>query len=136
MRSMTRFLNSGKLRQPEEPASTMVVTPLRRVKPSGARLQRTVVVVLVVEAPEDVGVEVDEAGCDVESGDVDGLDGGVGGDAYGDFGDLAVLDGYVTDGVDVVLGVDDVAAFEQEVVVFRGGGVWPALAPVGPLHLR
>ena len=59
-------------------------------------------------------------GDDVEAGDVDGLDGGVGGNAYGDFGDLAVLDGYVADGVDVVLGVDDVAAFEEEVVVFCG----------------
>ncbi len=34
-RSMTRVLNSSKLRQPAQPASATVVTPARRVKPSG-----------------------------------------------------------------------------------------------------
>ena len=35
----------------------------------------------------------------------------------GDGRDLAVLDGDVAHGVDLVLGVDDVSALEQEIVV-------------------
>ena len=34
-RSMTRDLKSSKLRQPAQPASATVVTPTRRVNPSG-----------------------------------------------------------------------------------------------------
>ena len=34
-RSMTRALNSSKLRHPAQPASATVVTPARKVKPSG-----------------------------------------------------------------------------------------------------
>ena len=37
-RSITVFLNCAKLRRPEEPASTTVVTPTRRAKASGKML--------------------------------------------------------------------------------------------------
>ena len=37
-RSMIRSLKSSKLRQPEPPASTTVVTPTRSAKPSGYTL--------------------------------------------------------------------------------------------------
>ena len=38
-RSITRVLKSAKLRHPDDPRSTTVVTPLRNVKPSGGRLR-------------------------------------------------------------------------------------------------
>ena len=37
-RSMTRLRKSSKLRQPELPASTIVVTPDRKLNPSGSTL--------------------------------------------------------------------------------------------------
>ena len=37
-RSMTRFRKSSKLRQPELPASTIVVTPVRKLNSSGNTL--------------------------------------------------------------------------------------------------
>ena len=58
-------------------------------------------------------VHIDEAGDDVETGDIDHLDGLGGGDIGSDLGDLAVGDGYVHDGADLVFAVDDVPPFEQ-----------------------
>jgi hypothetical protein len=62
---------------------------------------------------------VDEAGGDVDVDDASGF-GGV--DSGGDGGDLAGGDGDVAGSVDAVLGVDDVAAPEEEVVLGLGEG--------------
>jgi hypothetical protein len=64
-----------------------------------------------------VDVDVDEAGCEVEAGDVDGLLRRVGGDGWLDGGDLAVADGNVEFGIDVILRIDDVAVAEDEIVL-------------------
>ena len=64
--------NSPKLRQPELPASTTVVTPLRKREAIGAHaiLAR---IFAVHAAGEDMHVHVDQAGRHVERGDIDGL---------------------------------------------------------------
>jgi hypothetical protein len=64
-----------------------------------------------------VGVDVDEAGGDVEAGDVDDLEGLGRVDAGGDGGHLAARDGDVAHGVDPVPGIDDVPAAQQDVVL-------------------
>jgi hypothetical protein len=64
-------------------------------------------------------MEIDEAGCDDQAGGVDdaaSADRGV-----GDAGDFAVADADVADRVEVSLGVEDAAAFEDEIVLLRGG---------------
>jgi hypothetical protein len=68
-----------------------------------------------------VGVDVDQAGRDVEPGDVDGLQRLRGRDVGRDRPHGPVLDGHVADGIDVVPGIDDVAALEEQVVVLRRG---------------
>ncbi len=62
-------------------------------------------------------VDIDEAGGEVEAGDVYGLLGGAGRDRRLDGGDLAVENRYIAVGVDVVLRVDDVAVAEDEIVL-------------------
>ena len=59
-------------------------------------------------------MNVDEAGDDVHAfgvGDARGLRSG---DVNGDFGDSAAVDGHVEFGGAAVLGVDDVAAFDEK----------------------
>jgi hypothetical protein len=73
----------------------------------------------VAEAGEDVDVDVDESGREVEAGDVDGLLRRSCRDRWFDGGDLAITDGYVAFGVDIVLRVEDVAVAEDEIVLLR-----------------
>ena len=61
-------------------------------------------------------VNIHQAGRDVEARDVHDLGGLCGIDIARDRGDAAVLDGDVHDCVNVVPGIDDVAALEQQIV--------------------
>ena len=74
-RSITRVLKSSKLRQPAPPASTTVVTPTRKREAVGVDAVVAGVGALLAGARVDVGVDVDQAGRDVEAGDVDRLEG-------------------------------------------------------------
>ncbi len=76
---------------------------------------------VVAKSDEDVNVDVDEAGSEVETGDVDGFFGGAGGDGWLDGGDLAIANGNVSLHVDVVLRVDDVAVAKNEIVLLSMG---------------
>jgi hypothetical protein len=67
-----------------------------------------------------VRVEIDEAWCDVEASGVDGLDRTRGGDVRLDRGDPAIGERDVADGIDAVSRVDDVSAFQQQLVRLRG----------------
>jgi hypothetical protein len=64
-------------------------------------------------------MQVDEAGCDDEAGGVD--DAPSAERDVGDAGDLAVANADVADRVEVSLGVDDAAPFEDEIVLLGGG---------------
>ena len=66
-------------------------------------------------AEVDVGVEVDEAGDDVEAGSVDDFAGLAGVEAGGDGGYLAVADGDVGAGGKAACGVADVAMADEQV---------------------
>ena len=70
---------------------------------------------VVAKAGEDVDVDVDQARSEVEAGDIDRLLCGGGGNREFDGGDLAIANGDVALGVDVVLWVDQVAIAEDEV---------------------
>ena len=72
---------------------------------------------VVAKSGEDVHVDVDEPGREIETGDVDGFLGGAGGNGWFDGGDLAVANGYVTFRVDVVFRIDDVAVAKDEIVL-------------------
>ena len=61
-----------------------------------------------------VGVKIDQAGGDVEPGNVDRLCGFVSRYVSGDAYDAVLLDRYVEDTVYIVARVDNVAALEQE----------------------
>ena len=73
----------------------------------------------------DMGVNVNEAGSEVEAFGVDGFGGVRRRDIFFDSGDFVVADGNVTDFVEIVLWVEDGGAFDKEVVFFlseeRGG---------------
>ncbi len=71
----------------------------------------------------EVGLEVDEAGGDDVVADLDDFAALRGGNAGGDLADAAFGDGDVEAAVAFVFGVDDAAAFENEVVDlgFLGG---------------
>ena len=66
----------------------------------------------------DVDVNVDEARRDIQAVEVDHLRGGRRGDVLFDGGDQAFRDRHVPRLVDVVLRIDDVAVFQQQ-IVFR-----------------
>ena len=66
---------------------------------------------------KDVDVDVDEARSDIEPRDVDHLQGAGRIEAGGDRRHLAVRDGDITHGTDPVAGVDDVATFQQQIVL-------------------
>jgi hypothetical protein len=68
-------------------------------------------------AIRDVDVNVDEAGSDIEAGGVDDFSGGRSGNVFIDGGDFAGGNGDVHDAVNVICGVDDVAALEEKIVV-------------------
>src|SRR5579871_1146074 len=85
-----------------EAIGILAVIAVVRVAPARARI--------------DVHVDVDEAGSDVEAGDIDDLPGLRGIDVGRDLGDAAVADRHVADFVDVILGVDNVAALEKKIV--------------------
>jgi len=69
---------------------------------------------------EQMRVDVHQAGCDIEAAGVDGFASARGIDGGGDFGDLAGLNGHVAERVDVVSGIDDVSALEQQVILREG----------------
>src|SRR5205823_5493798 len=69
---------------------------------------------------EQMRVDVHQTGRDVEAAGVDDLAGARRIDGGGDFGDLAGLNGHVAERVDVVSGIDDVSAFEQQVILGEG----------------
>ena len=115
-RSMTRRLKSSKVRHPELPASATVVTQLRSVKSSGATLQVAPAVGVGLLAGVGVHVDVDEAWRDIQSRDIDRLQGLRRWDVRGDGGDLPVLDRHVANGAEPISGVDDPPALEQQVV--------------------
>jgi hypothetical protein len=71
---MRRCLKSSKFFQPEQPASTTVVTPTRKVKPSGGNAVVACVGATFADPVVDVDVKINEARCDVEALDVDGLE--------------------------------------------------------------
>ena len=84
---MTRSLKSSKLRQPEQPASATVVTPLRKVKPSGIDAEVAGVRVALAGAGVDVDVDVHQSRSDVQAGDIDHLQRRGGVEVGGDGGD-------------------------------------------------
>ena len=65
---------------------------------------------------EHVGMQIDQAGSDIESGDVDDLARLCGPDIRGDGCDQAIADGHVANGADLVLRVDNMGAFQQKVI--------------------
>ena len=64
----------------------------------------------------DVHVNVDKAGSDVETGDIDHLGGGGSWDIFLYRGDFTGGYGDIHDAVNVVGGIDDVAAFQDEII--------------------
>ena len=64
---MTCSLKSSKLRQPEPPASATVVTPTRKVNPSGKTLLSPAYESAFARAGVDVRVDVDQTRSDVET---------------------------------------------------------------------
>ena len=77
---------------------------------------------LADRGPVDVRVEIDQTGRDVQPGDVHRLERARGRYVLGDGGDLPVLDGHVTHGVDLVPGVEDVTSLQEKVVLLRERG--------------
>src|SRR6202034_2890165 len=71
----------------------------------------------------DMNVDIDQAGRNIHTLDVDGLERIRGGDVIGYFGDLAILDGDIHDRVDMVPVIEDMAAFEQQIVDRSGRGL-------------
>ena len=71
-------------------------------------------------AGEDVHVDIDEPGRHVKALHVHGLERRRRVDARGHGGDLAVADGDVTDLVDLVPGIDDVPAAQQQIILLPG----------------
>jgi len=112
---MTRSLKSGKLRHPELPASTTVVTPERN-EPVGVHAVVAGIGAAHARAGIDVDMNINQPGRYVEARHIHRLQrlGGI--DVARHFGNAAVFDGDVAHVADAVLGVDDVAAMEQQVV--------------------
>src|SRR5207302_1544559 len=73
-------------------------------------------------AGEDVHVHVDQSRTDIEAGNVDGFARLRAGNVGCDSRDLALGDGYIPDRVEIVPGVDDVAALEQQIILRLAGG--------------
>ena len=69
----------------------------------------------------DVYVNVDEPGGDVQAGHIDSLPRVVAGDIGRDLGDAVAADRDIERRVNAVGGVDDVSAFEQEIVLGHWG---------------
>ena len=63
----------------------------------------------MAKSGEDVHVDVDEPGREIEAGDINRFFAGTGGNRWLDGGDLAIANGYITFRVDVVFRVDDLA---------------------------
>jgi hypothetical protein len=63
-----------------------------------------------------MGVKIDQAGNEVEPSNTDDFARLRGGNVGLDSGNAAVFDGHVAEGADLVLGVDDVRALEEEIV--------------------
>ena len=121
-RSITRSLKSGKLRQPELPASTTVVTPAAKRESVGIDAVVAVVSAAPAGARVDVHMDIHQAGRDIQSGHIDHLVRLRRRDIRGDFGDLAVLNGDIANRADFVLSVYDLSALEQQIVILRPGG--------------
>ena len=110
---MMRSLKSSKLLQPEEPASTMVVTPDSQREAVGIETVVAGVGSALAGAGEDVDVNVHQSRRDVVAGGIDHLEGVGRRDVGRDRRDLAVRDRDVANRADPVPAVDDVAAFQR-----------------------
>ncbi len=105
------------------PAGAAGVGDGRHARPQGEAVGIDAVVARVrppLAGPrEDVDVDVNQSGSDVQPVQFHGLErqGGVDLRAHG--GDLAGADGHVAVAVDLVAGIDDVSAAEQEIILRR-----------------
>jgi len=70
-------------------------------------------------ANSDVVVDVDEARSDVETGNVDHFSGRSGGNFFVDEGDFSARDGNIHRSIDVIGGIDDMAALQDEIIARR-----------------
>ena len=104
------------MRHPELPTSTIVVTPERKLNPSGSTLLSPAHASRIpVVAKRCTWPSIRSRG-DVQAGDVDHRAGLRGIDAGSHGGDLPVGDRDVHDRIDVVARVDDVSSLEQDFV--------------------
>jgi hypothetical protein len=69
----------------------------------------------------DVNVNVDEAGSDVETGGIDDFFGGGRGNVFFDSGDFTGSDSDIHDAINLIGGINDVAALEEEFVAWSLG---------------
>ena len=106
--SITCLRKPWKLPGPALPASMKVVTPPVRASSSASTPKRRA-------APVDVGVQVDQAGRDDLAFDVARV---LAGEAIADRRDLAAGEGDVGHLVDALRGIDEPAAFENQIVHF------------------
>ena len=105
------------------PASATVVTPIAKREAVGIQAAVARIGISLAGSGEDVHVDIDQARRDVETGDVDYFESFGGIDSRSDSRDLAVADGDVAHGVDVVLGVDDAAALQKQIIgLGKGAG--------------
>ena len=122
-RSMTRLRKSSKLRHPELPASTIVVTPDAEAEPVG---QHAVVAgpgVLHAGGGEDVHVVVDQTGGDVQAADIDRSCAPSAGSMSGRTAAIFPSGhGDVHDRIDLVARIDDMSALEHDLVSRLGTG--------------
>ena len=62
-----------------------------------------------------MGVDIDQAGGEIEAAHIEGLVGPVGGDVGIDGGDCAVGNGQIAGCVEIVFGVDQVTPLQQQI---------------------
>src|SRR5271156_4831310 len=72
---------------------------------------------VMAKSGEDVHVDVDQPGREIETGDVDGLFGRARGNRWFDGGNLAVANGYVKFRGNVVFGVENLTVAKNEIVL-------------------
>ena len=135
-RSMMRCLKSSKLRHPDPPTSTTVVTPERGATTSGIDAVVAGVRSRLAGAGVHMRVNVDEAGADEEPWTIDRFHGIRRIDLRRDGGDLSAGDRHVPNGADAVSRIDEVAAAKQQVVSRRREHVRTADAAIQTSHER
>ena len=111
---MISFLKSSKLRQPDEPASTIGGHAGSEAVVIGTHAGGTGV--CRPRAGKYVNMQIHQAGRDIEPCDVHGFRGLCRRNFGRDRGDPAIFDGDVSSSADLVLWIDDVAALQQQVI--------------------